>query len=158
MQHSNSQLLFVFSPDDFEDQYEQTITVTVGTLPSGEHPIIVDVTYLCIEGRIRGEGYASPSGLSKHEMWRFTACLVHIATPTQVHISTWITASCPENIKHSNLQLPIDSSVAVPQIQRLIPKRKDLRNDHTMNRLSYTPVTINFAWLWWSPMASEALL
>ena len=26
-----------------------------------------------------------------------------------------------------------------------------------MNRLSYSPVAINFAWLWWSPMASEAL-
>ena len=32
------------------------------------------------------------------------------------------TASCPANIKHSNLQLPRDSSVAVPHIERLIPK------------------------------------
>ena len=31
------------------------------------------------------------------------------------------------------------------------------RNDHTMNRLSYSLVIINFAWLWWSPMTSEAL-
>ena len=38
------------------------------------------------------------------------------------HISLSITASCPANIKHSNLQLPRDSSVAVPHIQRLIPK------------------------------------
>ena len=39
-----------------------------------------------------------------------------------VHISIWITASRPANIKHSNLQLPRDSSVAVSHIQRLIPK------------------------------------
>ena len=38
------------------------------------------------------------------------------------HISLSITGSCPASIKHSNLQLPRDSSVAVPHIQRLIPK------------------------------------
>ena len=27
----------------------------------------------------------------------------------------------------------------------------------TTIRLSYNPVAINFAWLWWSPTASEAL-
>lgn len=34
--------MIFFSPDD---QYEQTITVTVGTLPSGEHmhPVIVNI-------------------------------------------------------------------------------------------------------------------
>ena len=31
------------------------------------------------------------------------------------------------------------------------------RNDNTMNRLSYSPVAINFTWLGWSPTASEAL-
>ena len=45
---------------------------------------------------------------------RFTARLAHVATS--------ITASCPANIKHSNLQLSKDSSVAVLQIQRLILK------------------------------------
>ena len=57
------------------------------------------------------------------------------------------TVLCPANKKHLNLQLPRDSSVAVPQIQRLIPKGWD----HTMNRLNYTPVTIHFAWLLWIP-------
>ena len=38
--------------------------------------------------------------------------------------SVWITASCPANINHSNWQLPRDSSVAVPQMQRLTPKER----------------------------------
>ena len=33
--------------------------------------------------------------------------------------------------------------------------RKGLRE--TTDRLSYSPVAINLAWLWWSPTASEAL-
>ena len=51
-----------------------------------------------------------------------------------------------------------DSSVAVPHIQRLIPRKEGApRNDYTMNGLSYCPATINFACLLWSPTASEAL-
>ena len=40
-----------------------------------------------------------------------------------------------------------DSSVAVSDIQRLIPNEGAPRNDHTMNHLSYSPVAINFVWL-----------
>ena len=32
-----------------------------------------------------------------------------------------------------------------------------LRCEHTTNCQSYSPVAVNFAWLWWSPMVSEAL-
>ena len=88
-------------------------------------------------------------------MWRFTAHLAHIATLTQ-HTTLYMNycfMSC--NIKHSNLQLPSDSSMAVAHIQRLIPAP---RNNHTVNCLSYSPVAINFVWLWWSPTASEAIL
>ena len=60
-------------------------------------------------------------------------------------------------LEHSNLQLPKDSSIAVPQIHRLIPKGEAPRNAHTINCLSYTLVDINVAWLWWSSTASEAL-
>ena len=49
--------------------------------------------------------------------------------------------------KHKTLEsaAPSDSSVAVSHIQRLIPKGGGLREtpDHTMNRLSYSPVAIN---------------
>ena len=38
------------------------------------------------------------------------------------HISLSITASCPANIKHSDLHFSRDGSVAMPHIQRLIPK------------------------------------
>ena len=80
------------------------------------------------------------SGRSKRKTQRVTTRLAHVATPT---ISLSITASCPANIKHSNLQLPRDSSVAVPHIQRLIPRKEGApRNDHTMNGLSYCPATI----------------
>ena len=37
-----------------------------------------------------------------------------------VHVS----GTCPANTKHPELQLPKDSSVPVPQIQRLIPKER----------------------------------
>ena len=59
-----------------------------------------------------------------------------------VHISLSITASCPANIKHSNLQLPRDSSVAVPRIQGWFRKEGAPRNDHTM---SYCPAAITFS-------------
>ena len=68
-------------------------------------------------------------------------CLAYVTTSMQ-HASLQITASCPASIKHSSLQLPRDSSVAVPQMQILILKGEVLRNDHAMNRLSYTPVAI----------------
>ena len=72
----------------------------------------------------------------------------------------WVLYVFPANIKHSNLQLPRDSSVVVPHIQTYkgwFWREGALRNDHTMNHLSYSPISINFVWLWWSPMASEAL-
>ena len=58
-----------------------------------------------------------------------------------VHIFILITASCPANIKHSILQLPRDSSVAVAQIQRLILKEGAPRSVHTESTLG--PVAIN---------------
>ena len=72
-------------------------------------------------------------------------CLAYVTTSTQ-HASLQITASCPASIKHSSLQLPRDSSVTVPQIQMLILKVEAPRDDHAMNRLSYTPVAINVAY------------
>ena len=46
---------------------------------------------------------------SKRKTQRFTMCLEHVAVCSfsdAAHISMWITALCPANIKHSNLQLP----------------------------------------------------
>ena len=36
-------------------------------------------------------------------------------------------------------------------------KSRAPRCEHTTNHQTYSPVAINFAWSWWSPMASEAL-
>ena len=65
---------------------------------------------------------------------------------------------CFMSSKHKTLEsaTPLDSSVAVSHIQRLIPKGKWFPPD-TMNHQSYSPVVKHFAWLWWSPTASEAL-
>ena len=63
--------------------------------------------------------------------------------------------------KHKTLEsvAPWDSSVAVSHMQKLIPKGKGLRETtiRSMNHQSYSPVVKHFAWLWWSPTASEAL-
>ena len=63
---------------------------------------------------------ADPSGQSKRKIWRFTAHFAHIATLTQHTPLHEALLACSPNIKHSNLQLPRDSSVAVPKIQWLI--------------------------------------
>ena len=65
---------------------------------------------------------ADSSGQSKRKIWRFTACFAHIATLTQHTPLYKALLACSPNIKHSNLQLPRGSSVAVPKIQRVIPK------------------------------------
>ena len=61
---------------------------------------------------------------------------------------------CFMSCKHKTLEsaAPLECSVAVSHIQRLIPKGK-----WSMNHQSYSPVVKHFAWLWWSPTASEAL-
>ena len=65
---------------------------------------------------------------------------------------------CFMSCKHKTLEsaAPLDSSVAVSHIQRLIPKGKWF-SPYRMNHQSYSPVVKHFAWLWWSPTASEAL-
>ena len=61
---------------------------------------------------------------------------------------------CFMSCKHKTLEsaAPLECSVAVSHIQRLIPKGK-----WSMNHQSYSTVVKHFAWLWWSPTASEAL-
>ena len=58
------------------------------------------------------------------------------------HIS--ITALCPVNIEHSNLQFPRDNSVAVPQMQRLIPKGRSFEKQPCDES---PELHSNFAWL-----------
>ena len=69
-----------------------------------------------------GGGMPPTSGENKRKMQRFTARFAHVATPMQRTSLYEALLACSTSIKHSNLQLPRDSSVAVPQIQRLIPK------------------------------------
>ena len=52
------------------------------------------------------------------------------------HISMRITGSRPANMTHSNLQLPKDNSVAVPHIQRLIPKGRGSRSTPIYSKTS----------------------
>ena len=65
-----------------------------------------------------------PSGQSKCEMGRFTLRFVHVATLTQCTSLQEALQACSENTKHSNVLLSRDSSMAAPQIQRLIPKER----------------------------------
>ena len=102
----------------------------------------------------------SPLELSKCKTRRFTAHLAYIATPTQrIAISIWIDASCPANIKHSNLQLPIKRQFCGSAKNTKVDSKGMGLQETTnkMNHLSDTPVAINFVWLWWSLTASEAL-
>ena len=93
----------------------------------------------------------SPLELSKCKTRRFTAHLAYIATPTQrIAISIWIDASCPANIKHSNLQLPIKRQFCGSAKNTKVDSKGMGLQETTnkMNRLSDTPVAINFVWLW----------
>ena len=94
-----------------------------------------------------------PSGLSR--------CETQSGYSDTVLIFTWITASCPANIKHLNLQLLCISHETVLWLRLKYKgwfRREGApRNHYTINRLSYTPVAIYFAWLWCSLTASEGL-
>ena len=70
------------------------------------------------------------------------------------HIST---ASCPANIKHSNLRSVGQFCGSVSHTMADSEGKGAPRNDHTMNHQSYSPVVKHFAWLWRSPTVSEAL-
>ena len=94
-----------------------------------------------------------PSGLSR--------CETRSGYSDTALIFIWITASCPANIKHLNRQLLCISHETVLWLRLKYKgwfRREGApRNHYTINRLSYTPVAIYFAWLWCSPTASEGL-
>ena len=102
-------------------------------------------------------GLCPPLGLSKCEQQRFTTRLAHVATQTQYTSLYESLLHPPANIKHSNLQLPSDNSVALSQIQRLILKGR-CSEKRPYNKLpDLDSIAINLAWLR-SPSASEALI
>ena len=78
---------------------------------------------IACRGRSRGGAWGAhappppPPPFGTEQALNVEVYRAHIA-----HISIRITASCPANIKHSNLQLSRDTSVAVPRIQWPIPK------------------------------------
>ena len=89
-------------------------------------------------------------------MWRFTARLAHVATPTSAH--PYLNC-CIMSCKHKALKGDAPKSirfVPVPQLQRLIPKEKDsekLTNDESPE-LHYTAKSSwlfqpQSAWLPW---------
>ena len=93
-----------------------------------------------------------PFGTEQALKVELTARLAHVATLTHLHIN-----DCFMSCKHKALKY------AATERQRwhytvVDSEGKGLRDaTHTTNCQSYSPVAINFAWLWWSPMASEAL-
>ena len=92
-----------------------------------------------------------PSRLSKRKMWRFTVRLVHIATPTQR------TSLCKPLLHVLNQESQETVLWQCLKHKGWFRMEGALRNYHMMNRLNYTLVATNFAWLWWSLMASEAI-
>ena len=80
------------------------------------------------------ETYACPPyRLSKHETWRFTARLAHVATRTQ-HTSLHESLLHVLQTRVLVFAAPKGSSVVVPQAQRLIWREGTPRSDHTMNQ------------------------
>ena len=94
-----------------------------------------------------------PSGLSR--------CETQSGYSDAAVIFIWITALCPANIYHLNLQLLFSSQETILWLclkyKGWFRREGALRNHYTINRLSYTPVAINVSWLWCSPTASEGL-
>ena len=111
---------------------------------------------ICIQEQIQGVVHWDPIPFKTEQVRNTKVCsTLSIHTYSDAaHLSVRITASCPRKHKHSHLQIPRDSSVAVPEIQKLIPNRRgsEKRPYDELPKLhsSYHKFLRGYGGLWWA--------